>query len=72
LVDQQTKLITRLELIIQKNTDIITKLKDNTVKPEEAEKEYTSHVDELELIKPEITLTKDSYCKMVINSKNTQ
>jgi len=65
LVDEQTSLITRLELIIQKNKDLITKLNDDAVNPKEAEKEYMAHVDELALMQTEINATKEGYEKLV-------
>jgi chromosome segregation ATPase len=65
LVSKQNTLITRLELIIQKNRELITKLNDNSANPKEIEKEYTSHVDKLELMKPEINSAKEDYNKSV-------
>lgn len=65
LVSQQNTLLTRLEVIIQKNKELITQLNDNSVNPKEAETEYTAHVDELELMKPEINSAKESYEKLV-------
>lgn len=65
LVTEQNTLITRLEIIIQKNKELITKLNDDLVNPIEAEKEYTAHVDELELMKPEINSVKESYETLV-------
>lgn len=65
LVSKQNTLITRLELIIQKNRELITKLNNNSANPKEIEKEYTSHVDELELMKPEINSAKEDYNKLV-------
>lgn len=65
LVNEQNTLITRLEVIIQKNKELITKLNDDSVNPIEAEKEYTAQVDELELIKPEINSAKESYENLV-------
>lgn len=65
LVTEQSTLITRLEVIIQKNKELITKLNDDLVNPIEAEKEYTAHVDELELMKPEINSVKESYETLV-------
>jgi len=65
LVSEQNTLITRLEVIIQKNKELIAKLNDNSANPSEVEKEYTAHVDELELMKPEINSAKESYEKLV-------
>jgi chromosome segregation ATPase len=65
LVSKQNELITRLEIIIQKNKELITKLNDNSAKPAEVEKEYTAHVDELALMQTEINTTKDGYEKLV-------
>lgn len=65
LVSQQNELITRLEVIIQKNKELITKLNDDSAKPAEVEKEYTAHVDELALMQTEINTTKESYEKLV-------
>lgn len=65
LVNEQNTLITRLEVIIQKNKELITKLNDDSVNPIEAEKEYTAQVDELELMKPEINSAKESYENLV-------
>ena len=70
LVDKQTALITRLELIIQKNKELITKLNDDSVNPNEAEKEYTAQLDEIELMKAEINNVKDSYCKMAATNQD--
>jgi chromosome segregation ATPase len=65
LVNKQNALITGLELIMQNNRELITKLNNNTVNPKEAEKEYLSHIDELELMKPEINSAKEDYNKLV-------
>lgn len=65
LVNKQNTLITRLELIMQKNRELITKLDNNSANPKEIEKEYFSHVDELELMKPEIISAKEDYNKLV-------
>jgi chromosome segregation ATPase len=71
LVSQQNALITRLEVIIQKNKELITQLNDDSVNPKEAETEYTAHVDELELMKPEINSAKESYEKLVKEVEDT-
>ena len=65
LVSKQNELITRLEVIIQKNKELITKLNDNSAKPTEVEKEYTAHVDELALMQTEINTAKEGYEKLV-------
>lgn len=65
LVSQQNTLITRLELIFQNNKELITKLNDDSANPKEIEKEYTAHLDEIELMKPEINSAKESYNKLV-------
>lgn len=65
LVSKQNELITRLEVIIQKNKELITKLNDNSAKPAEVEKEYTAHVDELALMQTEINTAKEGYEKLV-------
>ncbi len=61
LVSQQNALITRIEVIMQKNKELITKLIDDSVNPKEAEKEYTAHADELALMQTEIDATKARY-----------
>ena len=61
LVSQQNALITRLEVIIQKNKELIVKLNDDTVNPKEAEKEYIAHTDELALMQTEIDAAKARY-----------
>ncbi len=65
LVGQQNALITRLEVIIQKNKELITKLNDDSVNPKEAEKEYTAHADELALMQTEIDAAKERYENLV-------
>lgn len=65
LVGKQNTLITRLEIIIQKNKELIIKLNNNSANPNEVFKEYTAHVDELELMKQEINSAKDDYNKLV-------
>ncbi|MCD6019227.1 MAG: hypothetical protein K0S53_2348 [Bacteroidetes bacterium] len=65
LAGEQNTLITRLEIIIQKNKELIAQLSDSSVDPKEVEKEFTSHRDELELMKPEINAAKESYNKLV-------
>lgn len=63
-------MITRLEIIIQKNKELITQLNDNSVNPIEAEKEYTAHVDELELMKTQINATNESYETLINQMKD--
>ncbi len=65
LVGQQNALITRLEVIIQKNKELSTKLNDDSVNPKEAEKEYTAHADELALMQTEIDAAKERYENLV-------
>ncbi len=65
LFGQQNALITRLEVIIQKNKELITKLNDDSVNPKEAEKECTAHADELVLMQTEIDAAKESYENLV-------
>ena len=71
LAGDQNELITRLEIIIQKNKELIAKLNDNTADPKEVEKEFTSHQNELELMKPEINAVKESYEKLVKDVEET-
>lgn len=65
LAGEQNTLITRLEILLQKNKELIAQLNDNSTDPKEVEKEFTSHQDELELMKPEINAVKESYEKLV-------
>ena len=65
LAGQQNTLITRLEILSQKNKELIEKLNGSSVNPEEIYQEYKSHLDELELMKPEINSAKESYNKLV-------
>ncbi|MES2763370.1 MAG: hypothetical protein V4677_14245 [Bacteroidota bacterium] len=58
-------LITRLELMIEKNKGLVEQVKTNTGDAKEVEKEYAAHVDELELMKPEIAAAKSDYEKLV-------
>ena len=48
-----------------KNKELIEKLNGSSVNPEEIYQEYKSHLDELELMKPEINSAKESYNKLV-------
>ncbi len=70
LVTEQNTLITRIEIIIQKNKELITQLNDDSVNPIEAEKEYTAHVDELELMKTQISATNESYETLINQMKD--
>ncbi len=65
LVSKQNTLITRIELIIQKNKELITKLNDNSAAEDEVNKEYLAITNEIELMKPETNAAKDSYNKLV-------
>ena len=58
-------LITRLELMIEKNKALVEQVKTNTGDAKQVEKEYKAQVDELELIKPEIASAKTDYEKIV-------
>ena len=61
LASQQNTLITRVEILMQKNKELIDKLNGSSVNPEEIYNEYKAHADELELMKPEINTAKESY-----------
>jgi chromosome segregation ATPase len=65
LAGEQNTLITRLEVIMQKNKELIAQLNDGTGELKEVEKEFTAHLDELEMMKPEINAVKESYNKLV-------
>lgn len=65
LAGEQNTLITRLEIIMQKNKELIAQLNDDAADPKEVEKEFASHQDELELMKPEINAAKESYEALV-------
>lgn len=58
-------LITRLELMIEKNKSIVEQVKTNTGDSKQVEKDFASQVDELELMKPEIAAAKSDYEKLV-------
>lgn len=58
-------LITRLELMIEKNKALVELVKTNTGDAKQVEKDYTAQLDELELIKPEIASAKSDYEKIV-------
>lgn len=65
LVSTQNTLITRLEILSQKNKELIDKLNESSVNPAEIYNEYKLHADELELMKPEINQARESYNKFV-------
>lgn len=65
LAGEQNTLITRLELLMQKNKELIEKLNGDSGDPTEIEKEFNAHKDELELMKPAINAAKESYNKLV-------
>ena len=58
-------LITRLELMIEKNKALVEQVKTNTGDAKQVEKDYTMQLDELELLKPEIANAKNDYEKLV-------
>ncbi|MBI3517851.1 MAG: hypothetical protein HY062_00650 [Bacteroidetes bacterium] len=58
-------LIIRLELMIEKNKALVEQIKNKTGDSQEVEKEYTSQLDELELMKPEIAATKTD-CEKIL------
>ena len=58
-------LITRLELMIEKNKTLVEQVKTNTGDAKQVEKDYTAQLDELELMKPEIASVKSDYEKIV-------
>lgn len=58
-------LITRLELMIEKNKTLVEQVKTNSGDSKQVEKDYTTQLDELELIKPEIANVKSDYEKIV-------
>jgi hypothetical protein len=59
-------LITRLELMIEKNKTLIEQVKSNSGDSKQVEKDYTAQLDELELIKPEIAAAKSDYENIVV------
>ena len=63
-------MITRIEIIIQKNKALITQLNDDSVNPIDAVKEYTAHLDELELMKTQISATNENYETLINQMKN--
>ena len=58
-------LITRLELMIEKNKTLVEQVKTNSGDAKQVEKDYTAQLDELELMKPEIDSVKSDYEKIV-------
>ncbi|MBC7694319.1 MAG: hypothetical protein H7141_02625 [Burkholderiales bacterium] len=58
LAGQQNTLITRVEILMQKNKGLIDKLNGSSVNPEEIYNEYKVHADELELMKTDINTAK--------------
>jgi transcriptional antiterminator len=58
-------LITRLELMIEKNKSLVEQVKNNSGDSKQVEKDYTAQLDELELMKPEISAVKTDYEKIV-------
>ena len=65
LTQKINPLITRLELMIEKNKTLVEQVKNNTGDSKNVEKEYTAQLDELELMKPEIATAKADYAKLV-------
>jgi hypothetical protein len=59
-------LITRLELMIEKNKTLVEQVKSNSGDSKQVEKDYTAQLDELELIKPEIAAAKSDYENIVV------
>lgn len=64
-------LITRLELMIEKNKVLVEQVKNNTGNSKQVEKDYIAQLDELELIKPEIASAKSDYEKTVAEVDET-
>ena len=58
-------LITRLELMIEKNKALVAQVKTNSGDSKQVEIDYTAQLDELELMKPEIAAAKTDYEKIV-------
>ena len=65
LSEKINPLITRLELMIEKNKTLVEQVKTNSGDSKQVEKDYTSQLDELELIKSEIANVKSDYEKIV-------
>lgn len=65
LSEKINPLITRLELMIEKNKTLVEQVKTNSGDAKQVEKDYTAQLDELELMKPEIASVKSDYEKIV-------
>ena len=65
LSEKINPLITRLELMIEKNKALVEQVKTNSGDAKQVEKDYTAQLDELELMKPEIAAAKNDYEKLV-------
>jgi hypothetical protein len=65
LSEKINPLITRLELMIEKNKTLVEQVKTNTGDSKQVEKDYTAQLDELELMKPEIASVNSDYEKIV-------
>ena len=65
LSEKINPLITRLELMIEKNKALVEQVKTNTGDSKQVEKDYTAQLDELELMKPEIASVNSDYEKIV-------
>ena len=65
LSEKINPLITRLELMIEKNKVLVEQVKTNSGDAKQVEKDYTAQLDELELMKPEIASVKSDYEKIV-------
>jgi len=59
-------LITRLELMIEKNKSLVEQVKNNSGDSKQVEKDYTAQLDELELMRPEIAAAKTAYEQIVV------
>ncbi len=71
LLQNINPLIMRLELMIEKNKALIEQVKTNTGDSKQVDKEYTSQVDELELMKPEIAAAKNDFEKIIAGVNET-
>jgi hypothetical protein len=65
LSEKINPLITRLELMIEKNKTLVEQVKTNSGDAKQVEKDYAAQLDELELMKPEIASVKSDYEKIV-------
>jgi hypothetical protein len=63
--DKVHPLITRLELMIEKNKTLLEQVKTNTGDAKDVERDYTAQVDELELMRPAIASVKSDYEKII-------